>query len=89
MLNEIAGILTSFPQLKIKIIGHTDSDGNETVNLELSKNRAAAVKQWLVNNGNVDASRMKSDGAGELQPVSDNDTKEGRASNRRVEFVKL
>lgn len=88
VLNEIAAVLTKNPELKIKIIGHTDSDGNEAANLELSKQRAAAVKQMLTDQFRIDASRMESDGAGELRPVSDNSTKEGKANNRRVEFIK-
>src|SRR5687768_3880988 len=54
VLGEIAGVLTKNPELKIKIIGHTDSDGNEAANLELSKKRAAAVKQFLVNHFNIE-----------------------------------
>ena len=88
VLSEIAGVLTKHPSLKIKIVGHTDSDGQDAANLELSKKRAAAVKQSLVNNFRIDAERIESDGAGELQPVSDNNTKEGKANNRRVEFIK-
>ncbi len=88
VLNEIAGVLTKHPELKISIIGHTDSDGNDLANLELSKKRAAEVKQALVNHFNIDAVRIGSDGAGESQPTSDNNTKEGKANNRRVEFIK-
>jgi OmpA-OmpF porin, OOP family len=88
VLSEIAGVLTKHPELKIKIIGHTDSDGNDVANLELSKKRAAQVKQSLVSSFNVDAARIESDGAGESQPAGDNSTKEGKANNRRVEFIK-
>lgn len=89
VLSEIAAVLTQNSGMKIKIIGHTDSDGSEAANLELSKQRAASVKQALINNFNIDTSRVESDGAGELQPVSDNNTKEGKANNRRVEFIKI
>lgn len=88
VLSEIATVLTKNPELKVKIIGHTDSDGNEAANLELSKQRAASVKQTLIDQFKIDASRIESDGSGELQPVSDNSTKEGKANNRRVEFIK-
>lgn len=88
VLNEIAAVLIKNPDLKIKIIGHTDSDGSEAANLELSKQRAASVKQVLINQFNIDAIRMETDGTGELNPVSDNTTKEGKANNRRVEFVR-
>lgn len=88
VLSEIAGVLTKHPELKIKVIGHTDSDGNDVANLELSKKRAAQVKQSLVSSFNIDAARIESGGAGESQPVGDNSTKEGKANNRRVEFIK-
>lgn len=88
VLSEIAGVLTKHPQLKIKIIGHTDSDGDDAANLELSKKRAAEVKQSLVSNFNIDAARIECDGAGESQPAGDNNTQEGKANNRRVEFIK-
>jgi len=88
VLSEIAGVLTKNNELKIKIIGHTDSDGNDANNLELSKRRAASVKQILIEQFKIDASRIESDGLGESQPVGDNSTKEGKANNRRVEFIK-
>jgi OmpA-OmpF porin, OOP family len=89
VLNEIAGILAKVPELRIKIIGHTDNDGNEAANLELSRKRAASVKQWLAANFNINGSRIEVDGAGESKPVSNNNTVAGKANNRRVEFVKL
>lgn len=89
VLREIATILTQNPELKINIIGHTDSDGDHGANLALSKKRAASVKQALVNDYGIDADRMQTEGAGEQMPVHDNTTKEGKANNRRVEFVKL
>lgn len=88
VLREIAAVLTKNPELKIHIIGHTDSDGDEAANLELSKKRAGSVKQALMSDYNIDAARMLAEGAGEQKPVSDNNTKEGRANNRRVEFIK-
>lgn len=88
VLSEISTVLIKNPELKIKIIGHTDIDGSETANLDLSKKRAAAVKQALVTGFNVDAARIETDGAGESVPVSDNNTKEGKANNRRVEFIR-
>ncbi len=89
VLREIAAVLTKDPELKINIIGHTDSDGDEAANLELSAKRAGSVKQALMNDYSIDATRMQTGGAGEQKPVSNNNTKEGRANNRRVEFVKL
>jgi OmpA-OmpF porin, OOP family len=89
VLKEIADVLKQFPDIKVKIIGHTDSDGSDAANLELSKRRAAAVKEFLAKNFGIDATRMESDGKGETIAVGDNKTKEGKAQNRRVEFIKL
>jgi outer membrane protein OmpA-like peptidoglycan-associated protein len=89
VLKEIAGVLTENSGVKVKIIGHTDSDGDDAKNLDLSKRRAAAVKTALSTEFNIDASRMETDGMGETKPVGDNKTSEGKAQNRRVEFVKI
>ncbi len=89
ILKELAGVLKDQPGLRIKITGHTDSDGASAANLDLSQKRAAAVKDALVHDFDVDATRIETDGKGEQEPVADNATKEGRAANRRVEFVKL
>ena len=87
-LKEIAGVLTESANVKVLIVGHTDSDGDAAANLDLSKRRAAAVKAVLVNEFKIDASRLDVDGKGESQPVDKNDTPAGKANNRRVEFVK-
>ena len=89
VVKEIADVLQQNSGIKIKIIGHTDSDGSDASNLELSTKRSAAVKDMLVNEFGIDASRLETDGKGETQAVTDNKTKEGKAANRRVEFVKL
>lgn len=88
-LKEISKVLTENPTVKVKIIGHTDSDGDDKSNLDLSKRRAASVKSSLSNDFGIDAGRMETDGKGESQPVSPNTTPEGKANNRRVEFIKL
>ena len=88
VLKEIASALDQVKEFKIKIIGHTDTDGNDAANLSLSQKRAAAVKDALVNEYGIDASRIETDGKGETVPVGDNKTKEGKARNRRVEFIK-
>ncbi len=67
----------------ISIEGHTDSQGSEPYNLDLSARRAAAVKVWLIENG-IDAGRMEVVGKGESEPQADNDTPQGRSLNRRV-----
>jgi OmpA-OmpF porin, OOP family len=88
-LKEIAAVLTENPDVKVKIVGYTDSDGADAANLDLSKRRGASVKNELVKTFNIDASRLESDGMGEGQPVAPNDTPANKALNRRVEFIKL
>lgn len=88
-LKEIAKILTDNPDVKIKILGHTDADGSDASNLDLSKRRAASVKNELVKTFGIDAARMETDGKGEAQPVAPNDTPSNKALNRRVEFIKF
>ncbi len=89
VLKELADVLTKYPEVKIKIVGHTDSDGKDADNLELSKKRAAAVKEALTKDFGIEPGRMETDGKGEVEAVADNKTKEGKAQNRRVEFIKL
>ncbi len=88
-LKEISTALSENPDIKVKIIGHTDSDGNDASNLDLSKRRAASVKNELVKVFGIEASRIETDGMGESQPVAPNDTPSNKAMNRRVEFIKL
>lgn len=89
ILKEIAQVLSENPNVKVRIIGHTDSDGNATQNLELSKKRAAAVAKALSSDFKIDASRMQTDGKGASEPTEPNTTPQGKANNRRVEFVKM
>jgi OOP family OmpA-OmpF porin len=88
-LKEIAAILNEVPDVKVKIVGHTDSDGADAANLDLSKRRAASVKAELVKSFNVKGDRLVTDGLGESQPVAPNDTPVNKALNRRVEFIKM
>ncbi|MCU0458553.1 MAG: OmpA family protein [Bacteroidales bacterium] len=88
-LKEIATVLQENPDVKVKIVGHTDSDGADASNLDLSKRRGASVKNELVKTFGIEASRLESDGMGESQPVAPNDTPANKALNRRVEFIKL
>ena len=88
-LKEIAKILNEVPDVKVKIIGHTDADGQDASNLDLSKRRAASVKAELAKSFGVNADRLETDGMGETQPVAPNDTPSNKALNRRVEFVKI
>jgi len=87
-LKEIASVLTESADLKVQIVGHTDSDGDDAANLDLSKRRAASVKSVLVSEFKIDAGRLDVDGKGEAQPIDKNDTPAGKANNRRVEFLK-
>jgi outer membrane protein OmpA-like peptidoglycan-associated protein len=86
-LNMIAQLMKENPDLKFEVGGHTDSDGGDADNLKLSQARADAVKTQLTNMG-VAAERLTSKGYGETKPIADNTTPEGKANNRRVEFVK-
>jgi OmpA-OmpF porin, OOP family len=88
-LKEIAAILNENPAVRIKIVGHTDSDGDDKSNLDLSKRRASSVKNALVNNYSIDAARIETDGKGELEPIAPNNSGVNKALNRRVEFIKL
>ncbi len=88
-IKEIAQVLKDNPTVKIKVVGHTDSDGDDKSNLDLSKRRAASVKNVLVKEFSVDASRIEADGKGEGQPIAKNDSAVNKALNRRVEFIKL
>jgi len=76
------------PSLKFSVEGHTDSDGEEAFNLKLSKERAKTVMDKLIAMG-IDSSRLKYTGWGETKPIDNNNTPEGKANNRRVEFVKF
>lgn len=89
VLKDIAGVLKENADIKVKVVGHTDSDGDEQKNLQLSQKRAAAVVKALQETFGIEAGRMQAAGKGETVPVGDNKTKEGKALNRRVEFIKL
>lgn len=90
-LPTLKGILTLLekdPALKFSIEGHTDNQGGKGVNQPLSERRAAAVKAWLAGKG-IAGDRLRTKGYGESKPIDKNDTPEGRANNRRVEFLKI
>lgn len=88
-LKDIATVLNEVPEVKVKIVGHTDSDGDDAKNMDLSKRRAASVKAELVKSFGVKADQLETDGLGETKPVAPNDTPVNKALNRRVEFIKL
>ena len=85
-LDDVAAVLNRYDQSTIDIIGHADSDGADDYNLNLSRQRASSVAQYLVNR-NVLADRLYVDGRGESEPVATNATADGKASNRRVEIL--
>lgn len=87
-LKSVATVLKENADLAVTILGHTDSDGDDAKNLDLSKRRAASVKAMLAAEFGIDAGRMETDGKGESQPADKNTTAAGKANNRRVEFVK-
>ncbi len=85
VLNSIVSILKEYPGAKFSIEGHTDSTGGKALNQRLSEERAAAVKDFLIENG-VEANRLSSAGFGPDKPIDTNNTAAGRANNRRVEI---
>ncbi|SRR5579871_5002051 len=87
-LNMIVQVMKDNPDLKFEVDGHTDNSGTAPHNLTLSQQRADAVKAQLITMG-IDASRLSSKGLGDTKPISDNNSVEGKANNRRVEFVKM
>lgn len=89
VLRQIAAYLTTNAAVRVMITGHTDDVGQDDANLDLSKRRAAAVKDVLAADFAIDAARVETDGKGEGAPLAKNDSTEGRATNRRVEFAKV
>jgi outer membrane protein OmpA-like peptidoglycan-associated protein len=88
VLKEIADGLVSTPTLRVRVEGHTDSTGDATRNVELSQRRADAIRTVLVSEFGIDPRRLAAVGLGAARPVASNSTPEGRAINRRVEFVR-
>lgn len=92
-LRKVGVVLSLFPESMVRIEGYTDAKGGKSVNLPLSRDRATVVKDWLVKNGGVDASKISAKGFGEENPVAPNtnpdgsDDPVGRAKNRRVSIV--
>ncbi len=85
LLDKAVAVLQEYTNLRLMIVGHTDSVGDHDRNVALSLKRADAVKAYLTSKG-VDASRVETRGAGPDEPIADNKTREGRAENRRIEF---
>ncbi len=85
ILDRVVAIMEKHPEYNMAIEGYTDSSGDDAMNLDLSKRRAKRAMDYLISKG-ISANRLSSEGFGEANPVASNDTKEGRAKNRRVEF---
>ncbi len=85
-LDRLTDLMMQNPGIKIEILGHTDSKGSDDYNLTLSDGRAQSVMQYLLDKG-ISKERMNAKGLGETSSISSNDTEEGRAQNRRVEFT--
>ncbi|HEX3035613.1 MAG TPA: OmpA family protein [Thermodesulfobacteriota bacterium] len=86
LVKRLADVMMRNPDLKVAVVGHTDSTGDFKYNIKLSEQRADAIVNQLVEDG-VAANRLAGVGVGPLSPVATNDTVEGRAQNRRVELV--
>jgi outer membrane protein OmpA-like peptidoglycan-associated protein len=85
ILKRLISKIEKFPNYEVGIAGHTDSTGSDEYNQKLSERRALAVYKYLVEQ-DVDKERLSTQGFGETQPIDDNETEQGRARNRRVEF---
>ena len=83
VLSAVAEDLKIHPLVQVELQGHTDSRGADALNLDLSQRRADSVRDYLISQG-VNGTRLVAKGYGETQPIADNATAEGRASNRRV-----
>jgi outer membrane protein OmpA-like peptidoglycan-associated protein len=85
LLGDLIEVANQCPEAKIEIAGHTDSRGSDDYNLRLSQTRASSVMSYLINNG-ISATRLSAVGYGETKPIADNESEEGMAKNRRIEF---
>lgn len=87
LLTKVQNAIKEFPESSIIVEGHTDSYGSDEKNLELSTERAASVKQYLLANMNLDPTKVSAFGYGETKPIANNETKDGRAKNRRIDLI--
>lgn len=85
-LRKVIYLMNTYPNSTLMVEGHTDSDGDEQSNMDLSLRRANTVAQWLIENGTIDTSRITTKGLGETNPLASNDTHDGKTKNRRVTF---
>jgi len=87
-LEKAVDLMKANPSMVIEVGGHTDNVGNDENNIKLSHQRAKSVRQYLVTAG-IASKRVQAKGYGETTPIADNETKEGKAANRRTEFIIL
>ena len=87
-LLNLYNLLVEYPEMRIRITGHTDNVGTDRFNQSLSEQRANSVRDDLIKRG-IKADRIEAEGKGKTEPIATNDTEEGRAQNRRVEFTIL
>jgi len=87
LLSKVIKAIQVYPDCNITIEGHTDSRGSDTLNQKLSTERSAAVKDYLIANSAIDASRLNAVGYGETKPIASNDTQTGRQKNRRIDVI--
>ena len=85
-LTQVADKLKACPDPKVSVVGHTDTSGNDAINIPLSNNRAKAVADYLVSQG-VAGDRVTSEGVGSAEPIAPNDTPAGKAQNRRTDIT--
>ena len=86
-LDKNGMLLKDNPRIKVEIGGHTDASGSETANLKVSEKRAQSAKKYIEDKFNISGDRMTVKGYGSSKPIADNNTREGKAKNRRVEFT--
>jgi OOP family OmpA-OmpF porin len=87
-LSKAVDVLKKYPSVRVEVSGHTSSEGDAAFNQKLSEDRAAAVKDWMVDHG-IEQDRVQTRGAGSTEPLADNKTAAGRGKNRRIEFKLL
>lgn len=87
LLTKLEDAIALFPNCTLVIEGHTDSQGDDRMNYDLSRDRANAVREYLLNNAQIDAAHVSAVGYGETRPVATNDTESGRANNRRIDVL--
>ncbi len=86
IIDNLVSMLKKYPDYKLKIIGHTDSDGDETFNMNLSEKRARSCFRYIRSKG-INGERISYEGRGESEPITENETVEGKNKNRRVQFI--